>query len=57
MAWYARVSHRKILPPEDGSPPRSSNREQLMEEEHARFRDVVRVADGVLAMSDELSRE
>lgn len=27
MAWNAKVSHPKILPPEDGSPPRPANLE------------------------------
>jgi hypothetical protein len=52
MAWYARVSHPRILPPDEGSPPRPVNVEQLIEEEHARempdtltiVRDVAHIA-------------
>lgn len=36
MAWYDKVSHPRIIPPDEGSPPRSANREQLIEEEHFR---------------------
>jgi len=65
MAWYTRVSHPKILPPKDESPPRATNQEHLIEAEPARemsdtlelIRDCVRMADGALARSDELSRE
>lgn len=35
IAWHVRVCHPKILPPEDGSPSRPTNRKQLIEEEHA----------------------
>jgi len=36
MAWYAKVSHPRIIPPNEGSPLKPANREQLIEEEHAR---------------------
>ena len=36
MAWYANASHPRIIPPDDGSPCRSANRQQLIEEEHFR---------------------
>ena len=29
MAWYAKVSHPRILPPDEGSPPRPVNVEQI----------------------------
>jgi len=35
MAWYAKASHPQIIPPDEGSPPRPANREQVIEEEHA----------------------
>jgi len=35
MAWYAKVSHPQIIPPDDGSPPTPANREHLIKEEHA----------------------
>jgi hypothetical protein len=65
MAWYARVSHPRILPPDEGSPPRPANEEQIIEEEHARempdtlaiIRDVAQIADGVMARQHEMSRE
>jgi len=65
MAWYAKVSHPRILPPDEGSPPRPANREQLIAEEHARempdtltiTRDVVQIADSVVAMSAETTKK
>jgi len=36
MAWYAKASHPRILPPYEGSPPRSVNVEQIIEEEHVK---------------------
>jgi len=65
MAWYAKVSHSRILPPNEGSPPRPANVEQIIEEEHARelldtltiIRDVVQIADNVVARSGEMTRE
>jgi hypothetical protein len=36
MAWYAKVSHPRILALVEGSPPRSANQEQLIEQDHAR---------------------
>jgi len=65
MAWYAKVSHPHILPPDEGSPPRPVNVEQIIEEEHARelpntltiIRDVVQIADNVVARSGEMTRE
>jgi len=65
MAWYVKVSHPKIIPPDDGSPPRPANQEQLLEEEQAKemsdtltiIREMVHISDGMLAMSDQLSRE
>jgi len=57
MAWYAKVSHLQIIPLDVGSPPRPANREQLVEEEHARempdtltiIRDVVQISDNVVS--------
>jgi len=65
MAWYAKVSHPRLLPPDEGSPPRSVNVEQIIEEEHARelsdtltiIRDVVQIAGNVVARSNEMTRE
>jgi hypothetical protein len=65
MAWYAKVSHPRIIPPDEGSPPRLAIREQLIEEEHARelpdtltiIRDVVQMAHNVVAMSAEMTKE
>ena len=65
MAWYAKVSHPRILPPDEGSPPRPANVEQIIEEEHARelsdtliiIRDVVQLADNVVARSGEMTKE
>jgi len=65
MAWYAKVSHPRIIPPDEGSPPRTANREQLIEEEHARdipdtltiIRDVVQIADNVVAMYANMTKE
>jgi len=65
MAWYDKVSHQKIIPPDDGSPPRSANREQLIEKEHAReipdtltiIRDVVQMSDRAVAMSANMTKE
>jgi len=65
MAWYAKVSHPRILPPDEGSPPRSVNVEQIIKEEHARelpdtptiIRDVVQITDNVVARSGEMTRE
>jgi len=36
MAWYAKVSHPRILPLDEGSPLRPANVEQIIEKEHAR---------------------
>jgi len=36
MVWYAKVSHPRILPPDEGSPPRPANVEQIIKEEHVR---------------------
>ena len=57
MAWYAKASHPRILPPDEGSPPRPVNVEHIIEEEHARempntltiIRDVVHIADDIVA--------
>ena len=65
MGWYAKVSHPRILPPDEGSPLRSANVEQIIEEEHAKelpdtltiIRDVVQIADNVVARSGEMTRE
>nr|ABD33234.1 IMP dehydrogenase/GMP reductase, related [Medicago truncatula] len=65
MAWYAKVTHRQIIPPDEGSPPRLANVEQIIEEEHGReipdtltiIRDVVQVADNVVAMQEEMTKE
>jgi len=63
MAWYAKVSHPRIIPPVEGSPPRPANVEYLIEQEHARempdtlgiVRDVVRMANDGVARRHELS--
>jgi len=65
MAWYAKASHPRILPPDEGSPPRSVNVEQIIEEEHVRempdtlmiIRDVVHIVDDIVARSGEMSKE
>lgn len=65
MAWYAKVSHPRILPPDEGSPPRPANVEQIIEEEHARelpdtlmiIQDVVQIADNIVARSGEMTKE
>jgi len=65
MDWYAKVSHPRIIPPDEGSPPRAANMEQLIEEEHARelpetltiIRDVVQMADNDVAMQAEMTKE
>ena len=65
MAWYAKVSHHHILPPDEGSPPRSVNVEQIIEEEHARemsdtltiMRDMVHIVDDIVARSGEMTKE
>jgi len=65
MAWYVKVSHPRILPPDEGSPPRPVNMEQIIEEEHARelsdtltiIRDVVQITDNVVARSSEMTIE
>jgi len=36
MAWYVKVSHPRILPPDEGSPPKPVSVEQIIEEEHPR---------------------
>jgi len=36
MAWYAKVSHPRIFPPDGGSLRRPANVEHIIEEEHAR---------------------
>jgi len=64
MAWYAKVSHPRIIPPDEGSPPRPTP--GLAYRGGACQRDVghiddhrgdVQMSDGALAMSDQLSRE
>jgi hypothetical protein len=65
MAWYAKVSHPRILPPDEGSPPRPANVEQIIEEEHARemsdtltiVRDVAHKANDILARQAEMTKE
>jgi hypothetical protein len=62
MAWYAKVSHPQIIPPDEGSSPRPTNQKQLIEEEHATempdtltiIMDVVQIADNAVAMSTEM---
>jgi len=65
MAWYVRMSHPKILPPDDGFPPRPTIQEELIEQGHDKeipdtlelIRDCVRMKNGALASRDELSIE
>jgi len=65
MAWYAIVSHPRILPPDEGSPPRPTNVEQIIEEEHARemldtltiIRDVMHIADDIVARHADKTKE
>jgi len=65
IAWYAKASHPRIIPPDEGSPPRSVNVEQIIEEKHARevhdtltiIRDVVHIADDIVARSGEMTKE
>jgi len=65
MAWFAKASHPRIIPPDEGSPPRPVNVEQIIEEEHARempdiltiIRDVVHIADDIVARSGEMTKE
>jgi len=65
MAWYAKASHPRILPLDEGSPPRPVNVEQIIEEEHARemldtltiIRDVVHIAGDIVTRSGEMTKE
>jgi hypothetical protein len=65
MAWYANVSHPRILPPDEGSPPRPANVEHIIEEEYARempntltiIRDVVHIANDIVARQAEMTKE
>ena len=65
MAWYAKASHPRILPSDEGSPPRPVNVEHIIEEEHARemsdtltiIRDVVHISDDIVARSDKMTKE
>ncbi|XP_024642097.1 uncharacterized protein [Medicago truncatula] len=65
MAWYAKVSHPRILPPDEGSPPRPANMEQIIEDEHARdmpdtlmiIRDVVHIVDDIVDRQAEMTKE
>ncbi|XP_039683953.1 uncharacterized protein [Medicago truncatula] len=65
MAWYAKVSHPRILPPGEGSPPRPANVEQIIEEVHAReifdrltiIRDVVNIVDDIVVRQAEMTKE
>jgi hypothetical protein len=65
MAWYAKVSHPRILSPDEGFPPRPANVEQIIEEEHARemldtltiIRDVMQITDNIVARSGEMTKE
>jgi len=65
MDWYAKASHPRILPPDEGSPPRPANVEQIIEEEHDRemsdtltiIQDVVQIADDIVARSREMTKE
>jgi hypothetical protein len=65
MAWYARVSHPRILPPDEGSPPRPANVEHLIEEEHVRempdtltiVRDVAHIARDIVARHGEMTKD
>jgi len=65
IAWYAKVSHPPIIPPDEESPPRPANREQLIEEEHAReipdtltiIKDIVQISDNDVAMSATMTKE
>jgi len=65
MAWYDKVSHPRILPPGEGSPPRPANVEQIIEEEHVRemsdtltiIRDVVHIVDDIVARQAEMTKE
>ena len=65
MAWYAKVSHPRIIPPDEGSPPRPENVDQIIEEEHARempdtltiIRGVVQMDDNDVAMNTEMTKE
>jgi len=52
-------------PPDEGSPPKPVNVEQIIEEEHARempdtltiIRDVVDIADDIMARNKEMTKE
>jgi hypothetical protein len=65
MDWYAKVSHHRILPPDEGSHPRPANVEHIIEEEHARempdtltiIWDVVHIADDIVARHTEMTKE
>jgi len=65
MAWYAKVSHPHFLRPDEGSPPRPANVEQIIEEENARempdtltiIRDVVHIADDIVARHADMTKE
>jgi hypothetical protein len=65
MAWNVKVSHPRILPPNEGSPPRPANVEQIIEEEHARempdtltiIRDVVHIVDDIVVRQAGMTKE
>ena len=58
-------SHPRILPPDEGSPPRPTNVEQIMEEGQARempdtltiIWDLVHIADDIVARQGEMTKE
>jgi len=65
MAWYAKVSHPRILRLDEGSPPRPTNVELIIEEEHARempdtltiIRDVMHITDDIVARHADMTKE
>jgi len=60
MAWYAKVSHPRILPPDEGSLPRSANVDQIIEKMPNTLtiiRDVVMIVDNIMARSGEMTKE
>jgi hypothetical protein len=65
MTWYAKVSHPRILPSDEGSPRRPANVEQIIEEKHNRempdtlkiIRDVVHLVDDIVARQAEMTKE
>lgn len=58
MRWYGHVSHPKILPPIDGSPPRPANEEQIIAHHQQRHQergspDTIDMVGGLASQADD----